>query len=91
MLGLKFRRQQPIGRFIVDFFCPAAKVVVEIDGDSHAEQEQHDASRTNWLEKEGYHVVRILNSDVRRRLNLVLYKIAEECRHQAKAEEHKEE
>jgi very-short-patch-repair endonuclease len=78
--GFKFRRQQPIGRFIVDFFCPDAKMIVEIDGDTHAGQEAYDASRTGWLTKQGYRVIRFVNADVLHHLDTVLETIFEECR-----------
>ena len=59
-LGFKFRRQHPIDRFIVDFYCAKASLVVEIDGDSHAPPDQADygAARTRWLEERGYRVIR---------------------------------
>ena len=75
----KFRRQQPIGRFVVDFFCPAAKLIVEIDGDSHADDADRDVSRTRWLETRGYRVIRFVNADVHHRLDLVLEAILHEC------------
>jgi very-short-patch-repair endonuclease len=62
--GFRFRRQQPIGIYIVDFFCPEARLVIEVDGGQHAMDETHDASRTRWLEARGYRVVRFWNNDV---------------------------
>ena len=62
--GFRFRRQQPIGPFIVDFFCPEAKLVVEVDGGQHNVEEEKDAKRTRWLEERGYRVVRFWNNDV---------------------------
>ena len=61
-----FRRQHPMGHYILDFFCPQAKLVVEIDGQSHwtAEQAQHDARRDAWLQSEGLTVHRIAASRV---------------------------
>ncbi len=47
--GFKFRRQHPIDRFIVDFYCATCHLVVEVDGDSHTEQAEYDAARTAWL------------------------------------------
>jgi very-short-patch-repair endonuclease len=47
--GHHFRRQHPIGDFIVDFFCAEARLVIEVDGDSHAGQREYDARRTAWL------------------------------------------
>jgi very-short-patch-repair endonuclease len=47
--GFKFRRQHPIDRFIADFYCAACRLVIEIDGDSHAAQAEYDVARTAWL------------------------------------------
>ena len=70
--GLRFRRQHPIGRFIVDFYCPAHRLVIELDGASHDEQGEYDESRTVWLEAHGYEVLRFANDDVRDALDRVL-------------------
>ncbi|WP_342360647.1 endonuclease domain-containing protein [Terrarubrum flagellatum] len=61
-----FRRQVPLGSYIADFACLAARLVIELDGGQHAEEAQahHDAVRTKWLEREGYRVVRFWNDDV---------------------------
>jgi very-short-patch-repair endonuclease len=71
--GLKFRRQQPIGNYIVDFFCPAAKLIVEVDGEQHAlgQRPRADAARTRWLENQGYVVVRFWTNEVMRDLDAV--------------------
>ena len=60
-LGFKIRRQHPIWRFIADFYCTEAKLVIEIDGDSHTEpdQEEYDSARTVWLEERGHKVIRV--------------------------------
>jgi len=79
LAGLKFRRQHPIGRFIADFCCPAHRLIIEIDGDSHAERATYDAARTAWLEEQGYRVIRFLNDDVQHRLEAVLEAIVAEC------------
>lgn len=63
-LGVRFRRQHPVGRFILDFWCPAARLVVEVDGDIHDVQEERDAERTEMLELHGYHVIRFRNEEV---------------------------
>jgi len=64
-LGLHFRRQAPIGAFIVDFAWCAGKLVVEIDGSQHAEQRRdYDDRRTAWLQSQGYRVLRFWNNDV---------------------------
>ena len=62
--GVKFRRQQPIGPFIVDFVCFDRRVIVEVDGGQHTEQLHHDEQRTRWLEAQGYRVLRFWNNDV---------------------------
>jgi len=63
---LRFRRQQPIGPYIADFFCPAAKLIVELDGGQHSVDENaaYDAARTRWLEDRGYRVLRFTNGEV---------------------------
>ena len=60
----KFRRQHPIGHFIADFYCAEAKLVVEVDGDIHANQQEYDAARSEWLQSQGYTVIRFQNRDV---------------------------
>jgi very-short-patch-repair endonuclease len=60
----RFRRQQPIGPYVVDFFCPAAKLVIEVDGGQHATREAEDAARSRWIEARGYRVLRFWNNDV---------------------------
>jgi very-short-patch-repair endonuclease len=79
LFGLKFRRQHPIGRFIVDFCCVSHKLVVEIDGDSHAAQPAYDQARTAWLEQHRYQVPRFTNREVSRQIVAVLEAIARAC------------
>jgi adenine-specific DNA-methyltransferase len=64
--GLKFRRQQPIGPFVVDFVCVDAKLIVELDGAHHRDEEQfwHDYKRTAFLNGLGFEVMRFANVDV---------------------------
>jgi very-short-patch-repair endonuclease len=62
--GFRFRRQQPIGSYVVDFFCSEASLVIEVDGGQHATDEERDANRTQWLEARGYRVLRFWNNDV---------------------------
>lgn len=66
LLGIKFRRQHVLHGFIVDFYCPALKLVLELDGHLHdgATQAGYDAARTAWLRGAGYHVIRIWNKDL---------------------------
>jgi len=77
--GFKFRRQLALAKFIVDFGCTSRKVIVEIDGDTHAEQREYNANRTRELAKERYRVIRFTNSDVHRNLTGVLDAIRKEC------------
>ncbi|HEY2033267.1 MAG TPA: endonuclease domain-containing protein [Rhizomicrobium sp.] len=65
MAMLRFRRQQPIGPYVVDFYCSAAKLIVELDGGQHGEDKAlaYDAARTQWLEVRGYRVMRIWNHE----------------------------
>jgi very-short-patch-repair endonuclease len=62
--GWKFRRQHEIDRYIVDFVCPNARLIVELDGGQHAERMASDADRTRRLDAMGYRVLRFWNNDV---------------------------
>ena len=77
--GFKFRRQHPIGPYIADFCCISAGLVVELDGDTHADTEACDAERTDWLGARGYRVIRFLNGDVHERMAVVLDAILAAC------------
>jgi very-short-patch-repair endonuclease len=70
--GARFRRQQPIGPYIADFFCPEQLLVIEVDGGQHAIAEAKDAVRTEWLHRSGYRVLRFWNNDVLRNMEGVL-------------------
>jgi len=62
--GARFRRQVPLGRYIVDFLCLDARLVVEVDGGQHAIEAERDAERTGWLESQGFRVLRVWNNEV---------------------------
>ncbi|HXN78187.1 MAG TPA: DUF559 domain-containing protein, partial [Candidatus Dormibacteraeota bacterium] len=66
MAGHRFRRQVPIGSYIADFACLSARLIIEIDGGQHSEENNQvlDAQRTDWLETRGYRVLRFWNSYV---------------------------
>jgi very-short-patch-repair endonuclease len=64
LAALKFRRQQPIGFYIVDFICFEKKLVVEVDGMSHVGRAEQDEARQRYLELEGYRVIRVTNDEV---------------------------
>ena len=62
--GHRFRRQQPLGPYIVDFVCLDSKLVVEVDGGQHIERVGCDERRTRWLESQGFRVLRFWNNQV---------------------------
>jgi very-short-patch-repair endonuclease len=76
-LGLHFRRQHGVGPFILDFYCATAKLCVEIDGPSHADQMEQDERRTRWLNQQGIRVVRFSTDEVERVPASILSKIAQ--------------
>ena len=62
--GFKFRAQHPVGQFILDFYCPECRLVIEVDGPVHEGREEMDEARTAHLEAFGYKVVRFTNQEV---------------------------
>lgn len=78
--GLKFRRQCGIGQYIVDFYCPQKKLVVEIDGDTHyiGNATNYDETRDNYLKSLGLKVLRFTNLDIQQNIQGVLEMIARE-------------
>jgi very-short-patch-repair endonuclease len=77
--GLKFRRQQPIGEFIVDFVCFEKKLVIEVDGGQHARAREKDHQRDRKLTEDGYTVLRFWNNEVLENLAGVLEVIRRKC------------
>jgi very-short-patch-repair endonuclease len=75
--GLRFRSQDPVGRFILDFYCASCKLVVEVDGNFHDNRGDYDLSRTKVLESYGYFVLRFTNDEVLGDLDSVLEKISD--------------
>jgi very-short-patch-repair endonuclease len=78
--GAKFRRQVPFDRFVVDFYCHAAKLAVELDGKQHEWLADYDAARTEVLERLGVRVVRFTNAEVCNDLDSVLARVYAELR-----------
>lgn len=80
--GYKFRRQQGIGPYVVDFYCPEAKLAVEIDGDSHYQigAAEHDRVKQEFIERAGIRVVRFTDNDVRDSLDNALAIILQKLR-----------
>ena len=62
--GVHFRRQHAIGNFVVDCCAPRKKLIIEVDGGQHLEQEEYDAERTRFLELQGYKVLRFWNDEI---------------------------
>ena len=77
MMNCKFRRQFPIGRYIVDFVCRQHNLVIELDGWHHADQQDYDAARTEWLRSQGFDVLRYWDNDVLTDMESVLESIAD--------------
>jgi very-short-patch-repair endonuclease len=75
--GLKFRRQHPVGPFVVDFCSPEARIIIELDGGQHAPTRRDDATRTAILQTHGYHVFRFWNNEVLGNLAGVLQRLAD--------------
>ena len=77
--GAKFRRQHQIGPYIADFFCPEARLVIELDGGQHARQAEREADRrrTQYLEGQGYTVLRFWNHEVLNNIDGLLARIVE--------------
>lgn len=79
-LGPKFRRQVPLGRYIVDFASFDARLVIEVDGGQHLEEEATDVARDAWLRSRGFRVVRFWNDEVMENLDGVVEVLAEVIR-----------
>ena len=75
LAGCKFRRQHEISTYIVDFVCVERKLIIELDGGQHLEQQQYDKNRTSCLEDKGYYVIRFWNPEVINGLEMVLEEI----------------
>jgi very-short-patch-repair endonuclease len=74
-MGLKFKRQKPMGRYIVDFVCMEHRLIIELDGGQHSEQVVYDQQRDTWLRSQGYTVLRFWNNYVMQQLESVLEQI----------------
>jgi len=79
LLGLKFRRQEPIGKHIVDFVCHEKKVIIELDGGHHSEKLEKDRERDEWFRGEGFKVLRFWNNDVLGHTEEILEIIMKKC------------
>ena len=84
-VGFKFRRQHPIGNYIVDFCCTEIKLTIELDGESHVEQQEYDKKRTAWLIEQSYREIRFWNREVLQNLEGVLEQILVACQQTGKS------
>ena len=71
-LGVTFRRQHAVGNFIPDFVCIEKKLIIELDGSQHLEQQEYDEERTKYLNSLGYKVIRFWNNDVMKNMDGVI-------------------
>jgi len=74
-LGFVFKRQEGIGNFIADFYCPKKMLVIELDGNQHLDNKESDEERTNYFESLGIRVIRFWNSAINTKLEEVILKI----------------
>ena len=75
LLGCKFRRQAPIGHYIVDFVCFSQSLIIEVDGGQHQTQADYDAKRYKWLQSQGFTVLRFWDNDALANTDSVLERI----------------
>lgn len=72
LYGVKFRRQHPVGKYVLDFACIEQKIAIEVDGGQHMENPKQDEIRTAWLEAKGWQVLRFWNNEVLQNIDGVL-------------------
>lgn len=77
--GFKFRRQQQIDNYIVDFVCFEKRIIIEVDGGQHSRQKENDLARENYLRHQGFEVIRFWNNEVLKNISGVLETIRERC------------
>jgi very-short-patch-repair endonuclease len=77
--GLKFRRQEQIGQYIVDFVCFKKKLIIELDGSQHIDNNEQDNIRDNWLKSQGFTILRFWNNEVIKNIEGVLTVIQNNC------------
>jgi very-short-patch-repair endonuclease len=77
--GYKFRRQEPIGNYVVDFVCFEKRIIIEVDGSQHQIEKDKDSKRDKWFKEQGFRVLRFWNNEVLRNLEGVLELIRESC------------
>jgi very-short-patch-repair endonuclease len=85
-LGVNFRRQHAVGNYIPDFVCVQKKLIIELDGTQHLEQEEYDKERTKYLNSLGYKVIRFWNNDVMKNIDGVILAILHAMENEASKE-----
>jgi very-short-patch-repair endonuclease len=85
LAGYKFRRQHPLGRFVVDFYCAEKRLIVELDGPVHDRQHERDATREAALRSQGYQLIRFTNAAINSDLAGVCQRISETLKHPSSA------
>lgn len=79
LAGLKFRRQQPVDKFVVDFVCFEKRIIIEVDGGQHSIEREKDFQRDSYLIKNGFKVLRFWNNEVLKNIEGVLEEIMKYC------------
>jgi very-short-patch-repair endonuclease len=79
LVGIHFRRQQIIGPYIVDFYCHQARLVIEVDGEIHLQQQEYDQQREQMLQSHGLRVMRFSNTEINQNIEGVLAEILRTC------------
>jgi very-short-patch-repair endonuclease len=79
MEGYKFRRQEPIGDYVVDFVCFEKRIIIEVDGSQHQIEKDKDKKRDKWFKEQGFRVLRFWNNEVLKNMDGVLAVIRERC------------
>ncbi|MFA7252915.1 MAG: endonuclease domain-containing protein [Candidatus Paceibacterota bacterium] len=77
-LGVRFRRQHSIGNFIADFFCPVKRIIIELDGNQHLDNQEYDKERTEYFVSLGIRVIRFWNWELREDISRVVKKVEKE-------------
>ena len=85
ILGAKFRRQHPVGKYILDFACIDVKLAIEVDGGQHSEIQSQDNLRTAWLQAQGWKVLRFSNTEVLQNIEGVLEQVYNELSNKSDA------
>lgn len=79
MEGLKFRRQEPIGNYIVDFICYEKRIIIEVDGGQHSVNKEKDNKRDKWFKEQGFKVLRFWDNEVLTNIEGVLEVLRDSC------------